>query len=97
MGKAIKNNLFMNFFELAIALILFCVLPIKTYAVEYKNVESQSLIKWMMEDDNLENGYYALTVNGVVYNIHLYVFDGDQNWTTNQTFGDANDVGASGK
>lgn len=42
-----------------------------------------------------ESGYYDVEVNGVTYNIHLYYFNEDQNWSGEKIFGDDNDVGSA--
>lgn len=58
-----------------------------------KNVDS---ILDGMNGENLENGYYVFRVNNgsetVSYPIHMYVFEGDQVWSEDKTFGDANDI-----
>ena len=46
----------------------------------------------ILEKNDLKNGYYYFIANGVNYPVHLYVYNGNQNWTENQVFGDANDV-----
>ena len=76
-------------------LMVFYVIPTTVKAVDYVEMESSSLISWGMGNDSLETGYYKVTVNGVTYPIHLYVYDGDQNWSSNMTFGDSNDIGTS--
>jgi hypothetical protein len=49
-----------------------------------------------LKDNTLTTGYYVFRVNNGTevydYPIHLYVLDGDQNWTSNQSFGDVNDI-----
>ena len=40
-------------------------------------------------------GNYKITVNEVTYSLHVYYYDGNQIWSSNQTFGDDNDVGGA--
>ena len=60
-----------------------------------KSVTSSSLLK-ILQDDTLEGGYYLFKVKTeaetVSYPVHLYVINGNQNWTSNQTFGEEKDV-----
>lgn len=95
MMKKNKYNHKLFFSILLFIMMFFCTAPCNVSAVEYINSESTSLIEWMMNGTNLQNGYYALKVNDTTYNIHLYVLEGDQVWTSNQTFGDTNDIGTS--
>ena len=83
------------FSTLITILMLFCVVPNTVKAVEYIEMESTSLISWGMGNNDLETGYYKVTVNGITYPIHLYVYEGDQNWTSSMTFGDSSDIGTS--
>ena len=46
----------------------------------------------LLNDDSLTTGYYYFGVNEEKYPVHLYVYDGNQTFTTNETFGDENDV-----
>lgn len=98
----IKNSSICNIFyklnnALAILLMVFIVAFMFSYdvkAIDYIEKENESIIKWAI-GDNLETGYYKLKVNDVTYPIHLYVYDGDQEWNSNMTFGDANDIGTA--
>ena len=93
--KIIKYNYSLFICMLLFLMTFFCVIPFDVKAVEYTSAESTSLIEWMMNGEDLENGYYALKVNDTTYNIHLYVLEGDQVWTSNQTFGDSGDIGTA--
>ncbi len=93
--KIIKYNYSLFLSMLLFLMTFFCVIPFDVKAVEYTSAESTSLIEWMMNGEDLENGYYALKVNDTTYNIHLYVLEGDQVWTSNQTFGDSGDIGTA--
>ena len=66
-------------------------------AIDYISQTSTSLVNWMLEEDNLSNGYYSLVVNGQTYLIRLYTYNGDQVWTSNMTFGDGNDIANSSR
>ena len=67
-------------------------------AIYQETKEVESLLKGI-EDDSLTTGYYAFKVETeeetITYPVHLIVLDGDQTWSENQTFGDANDVATS--
>jgi len=95
MEYKINKTLIMLASTLITILMIFCVIPTTVKAVEYIEMESSSLISWGMGNDSLEAGYYKVTVNGVTYPIHLYVYDGDQKWSSNMTFGDSGDIGTS--
>lgn len=58
----------------------------------YRKVSTRNSILKILQDDSLEGGYYTFKVNDEKYAVHLYVIDGSQNWTSNQTFGDEKDV-----
>ena len=67
----------------------------KVLAVDYIEDSSNSLIQWAMETNAENNTYHNITVNGVTYGAHVYTFDEDQEWTTNQVFGDTADCASS--
>ncbi len=49
-----------------------------------------------IEKRELKNdGHIEVTIGDETYSMHTYVFDEDQEWNTNQTFGDANDIGTA--
>ena len=61
---------------------------------EYKNsmiIQGDSILS-ILNDDSLTTGYYYFKANGEEYAVHLYVFDKDTTFTSNRTFGDANDI-----
>ncbi|MDO5151335.1 MAG: glycine-rich protein, partial [Oscillospiraceae bacterium] len=91
-----KNTKLISYLCMLICLLVSFIIPSKTvYAVDYTSVESPSLINWGLDAGKLQEGYYKVTVEDVTYPIHLYVFEGDQTWTSNMTFGDAGDAGTS--
>ena len=52
----------------------------------------------ILSDDTIPTGYHYFNVNGITYNVHMYVYNGDQTWTTDTIpaksgFGDSYDVG----
>lgn len=55
-----------------------------------QTITSDSIIN-AISNTKITTGYYTLNINSISYNIHLYVYDGDQTWDS-MTFGDANDV-----
>lgn len=81
--------------KLIVILIVFFVEKNTIKAIEYIEMESTSLINWGIGNNNLEEGYYKVKVNDIVYPIHLYVYEEDQKWTKDMTFGDSNDIGTS--
>lgn len=93
--NSLKNVLL---YTLILFAIFFCGIS-RVYAedVTYMETSANSILHWLSTGHDLTSGYYKLTVNDVTYQIHLYVYDGDQVWNSNMTFGDANDVGAAGK
>lgn len=95
MERKINKMVIMLLSKLIVILIVFCAGESYIKATEYIEMESTSLINWGIGNDNLESGYYKVKVNDVVYPIHLYVYDGDQDWTSDMTFGDSNDIGTS--
>ncbi|MCM1053584.1 MAG: cadherin-like beta sandwich domain-containing protein [Ruminococcus sp.] len=95
--QGIKKSIY-HLFIILVSLVAFFSVPKYTNAVTYTDANSDSLLNWVMNDmNNLQSGYYALTIDdmSVTYNIHLYVYDGDQTWISNMTFGDAGDVATS--
>lgn len=85
------------FFLFTVVLSFFIIGFTNYKAATYRTTSSDSILRWAInENDSInDNDYYALSVNGITYNIHTYVFYGDQVWDENKTFGDANDVGSS--
>ena len=69
--------------------------------MSYKYEKLPLLIQ--LKDNSLESGYKDFKVNGVAdsnseeitYTTHIYTFEGNQEWSENKTFGDANDVGTA--
>ena len=60
----------------------------------YKNsikIEGESILS-ILQNNDLKSGYWYFKVNDEEYSVHLYVLDGNQTFSENQTFGDANDV-----
>ena len=93
--KKVLNKYNLSFIlKLVVILLSFCVFN-RVKAIDYVDYTSESWLKWIMENEDLTDGYYNLTADGVTYPIHLYVLEGDQDWSTNQTFGDSGDVGTS--
>lgn len=96
--KCSINNMFKKIsITLAKTLMIFVVTFLFSYnvkAIDYIEKESESIIKWAISD-NLETGYYKLKVNDITYPIHLYVYDENQVWNSNMTFGDENDIATS--
>lgn len=91
-----KNVKFIKYLYTLICLLVSFIIPSNTvYAVDYIDVESPSLINWGLDAETLTEGYYNVTVEDITYPIHLYVFEGDQIWSSNMTFGDADDIGTS--
>ena len=62
---------------------------IATYT-ESVTVRGDSLLS-IMENNDLEEGYYYFVANSVPYPVHLYVLEGDQTFTSNKSFGDLSD------
>jgi len=58
---------------------------------ESVTIKGDSILSILQEND-LKTGYYYFVANNVNYPVHLITYDGDQTWSTNQTFGDANDL-----
>ena len=62
-------------------------------------LSGESILRIVIGNPDLEDGYYDFEVNygdgTITYPVHLYTFNGDQDWTSNMVFGDADDV-ASG-
>lgn len=62
----------------------------------YKSMDGEGLVQ-VIRKANIENeGYYKINIEDQSYTIHTYVYEGNQVWDS-MTFGDSNDVGASGK
>ena len=59
-----------------------------------KTIEAESILD-ALSNNNLTSGYYSIKANGEEYPVHLYVLEGDQTFSTNKTFGDADDIGTS--
>ena len=57
-------------------------------------VTGESILK-ILQETNLQEGYYTFEVNEESYPIHLITYGTDQNWTEDQVFGDAGDVATS--
>ena len=49
----------------------------------------------ILRDNNLNDRYYTFAVNDKEYPVHIYTYNGNQNWNQEMVFGDSNDV-ASG-
>ncbi len=49
----------------------------------------------ILNDNDLNSGYYYFVANGENYPVHLITYDGNQHFTENQIFGDAGDVATS--
>lgn len=56
--------------------------------------EEESLAKFV-SNDWVSNGYYSVQVNGEIYTLHVYEYNGNQEWSENMTFGDEGDVATS--
>ncbi len=56
-------------------------------------MEGDSILS-ILSDNEFEDGYYQFEVKEETYPVHMYVFDGNQHWTSEDetTFGDAQDV-----
>ena len=59
-----------------------------------RNMYGDSILK-IAGDYDFVNDNYVFNVNNTEYNVHMYNLDGNQTWTTNQTFGTIDDVGTS--
>ena len=59
--------------------------------VDSLEYEGDSILGILSRED-LRDGVSKFTVNGITYPVHLYVINGNQNWTEDQVFGDAKDV-----
>ncbi|MBE6160970.1 MAG: hypothetical protein E7158_01940 [Firmicutes bacterium] len=46
----------------------------------------------ILEENTFTNGYYILKANNKEYQVHMYNYDGNQTFTKNMVFGDANDI-----
>ena len=61
-----------------------------------KNITIQGYsILSILENENLNSGYYCFIVNNEKYQVHMITLDGNQHFTENKTFGDAYDVGTA--
>ena len=73
----------------------------KNVTVVHQEIKEVDSILEGLQDPELESGYYIFKVTTeeeeVKYPIHLYTFDTDQIWNTDQTFGDINDVAKANK
>ena len=54
-------------------------------------IEGDSILS-IINNNNLKSGYYYFVANGEKYPVHMITLDGNQHFTENKTFGDANDV-----
>lgn len=94
-NSKLTNIIFFFIFTFIVSFLFFGATIYK--ASQYKDVTNSSILRFAITNiDTIEdNSYYALTVDDITYNIHTYVFNGDQTWSENKTFGDENDVGTS--
>lgn len=93
--KHIKNRLLSIVISALIVVLMLFVVPTNIHAATYTSYESTGILNWLIENNDLTGGYYKVKANGETYQIHLYVYNTDQNWTSNMTFGDANDIGTA--
>ncbi|MBO5475349.1 MAG: PASTA domain-containing protein, partial [Bacilli bacterium] len=68
----------------------------KDISVSNATIKGDSVLS-IIQDNNLKAGYYDFEIVGTdeVYPVHLITYDGNQEWTSNKTFGDAADVGTA--
>ena len=92
--KKIMHKLNNTLTKLLMIFIVTFLFSYNVKAIDYIEKESESIIKWAISD-NLETGYYKLKVNDITYQVHLYVYNGNQEWNSDMTFGDENDIATS--
>lgn len=57
---------------------------------ERKEIEAESLLS-LIEENDIESGYYKFKVNDEIYDVHFYAYEGNQTWDS-MTFGDEYDT-----
>ena len=68
----------------------------KNSYIESVTIKGDSILS-ILNDNSLKSGYYFFVANDENYPVHLYTYDRSQIWDENKVFGDAEDIGASGK
>ena len=68
-----------------------CIEQDKEELINSVSIQGDSILS-LLDDDSLTNGNYCFEVNNEKYPVHLYVYNEDQTFTSNMTFGDDNDI-----
>lgn len=66
-----------------------------TIKKQYKISTASGILNELPMAELKHDENYELTINNEKYNMHTYVYDGNQEWNSNMTFGNEEDVGTS--